>query len=390
MEKLRFQNKKTKNCLKKAALVFTLVATTVLGGYANWKCDRPKPKPVSVETSQRSSPKAETKTKEVLVKIEKVMSATEKKKEDGRRANEVLMELAEEFPYEGLDCKLEPLKKIKEQDPESLHEELWEEMKNASTDASRNTRSEFSEEDSDLMWCRYGMSNVSLGSDAGKECSTGLTEAIELLSNDGNVDGVLAIIRYMDSLNIEWEPDIGQVAPAVGDFGSLFVTYLMIQAQARGEGWENGPGFECILRNAYALRILRESEIALVSLLSDYPQFAESALSQLPLTKHSGLLEGCVYRLFDTDNFDRASIENFYSALSLSNRNRFFLTLYNLYVNDEDQVAHAEELAKYASDPELRTAMERIAARWKWKVKSIDEPMGEEENLSEENEPGEE
>jgi hypothetical protein len=60
-----------------------------------------------------------------------------------------------------------------------------------------------------------------------------------------------------------------------------------------------------------------------------------------------------------------------------------------MWVSDE-HVIQAKELAEYAADPELRTAMEKIAARWKWKVKSIDEPLGEEENQSEENDTGEE
>ena len=409
MQRFKPQSKTSKSSLKKAAAVFALAAVSFLAGYANWKCDKPKPRPVQ-ESTQRMPKVSEAKAREITAKLEKVLSTAEKKKvEDERKANEVLMKLAEEFPYESLDCKLEPLERpvVDEEsddttnlqralgslmrDMTSIQLTLWNEMRKASAEVSKDL-GEFSEEKALMLWCRLGMMGVP-GTASREACTTDLIEEIARLKDENNLNGVLALVRYTNSLNLEWPTDIDPFTGKSSEdvlYDNLYMNYHLIYMRAFSEGWEKGPGFACVARNSYALRIARESLDMLTELLSKTPLSLDSVLSQLTEIQQLGVLDGVSYHLFDDERFDRSNVENFFAALSPASKAKFIETLYDLYVNDDEQVSRAEELAKYASDPELRIAMERIAARWKWKVKSIDESMGEEENLSEENDTGEE
>jgi len=386
MEKLKPQ-KKSRNRLKKAAAVFALAAVSFLAGYANWKCEGTEKKPAPVtQMIQRTLPKAETKTKEVLAKLEKALSAAERKNEAERTANEVLMKVVEEFPYQGLDCELKPLEEdvrfseIDLDDKDDVIEKneiLWNQLKGSAGSALKDLLGNASQpynKGVELM-CRLGLIK------SVPTCPTELIEEIKHLKDENQPEGVLSIVGYLNSLNIEWEQDpslAGSNSTEEFEPSNLKDFYEGLHGRAHYDGWEKAPSLGCVAKNAYALKILRESVSVLGKLLAKNPNLVDSTLKQLPENQQESLYYNCMSDLFESDDFDRSNVENFFAALSPSTRSKFIKTLYDLYVNDEDQVARADELAKHASDPELRDAMSRIARRWKDKVVEAKKELEEE------------
>ena len=357
MEKLKPRNRKARSRLKKAAAVFALAAVSFLAGYANMKCERAERKPAAVETSQRNPDKnTETKAREVVTKLEKVLSAAARKKaEDERRSDEVLMKLVEEFPYESLDCKLLPRKEVNETS-EGLR------------DASKTASEALSLGDDLQIWCRLGMpmrnspdipvdDPTPTQVEMRARCSTRLTEGIYRLKEENDLFGLASAVRYLDSLNL------GE--PSVSIFtNDLYYTYYNMYDSANVNSWDNAPGISCIGRIAYALRIHHLAVQALADLLPKNPLIAEKVLAELPDDERIKFLAGCGYKFFDAREFDRSSVEIFYDSLSGPTRVKFLAELERMDPFG-DSVGRAEELAKYASDPELRKAMGRLAQRWK-------------------------
>jgi len=368
MRKLKPQSKKSKSRFRKAALVFALAGATFLAGYANWKCDRTEQKPATVETGQRNQAKnTETKAREVVTKLEKALSAAERKKaEDERKANEVLVKLTEEFPYESLDCKLMPRKPIllpvggieiddmTEADRDNAFRDTWEELKGASKTVT-NEVGEYSRENSrenlGRIMCKLGFLEDRI-SCSREEHQTELTRDIERLKEENAAEGVLSLMGYMFSLNLEREYG------ADYDFGSLYQTYDMMRSEARRNGFENAPTSACIARNAYALKILYAAEKALADLLPKNPGSAESVLERLPEHQRQRVLKDCAKNLFLSEDFDVARVENFFAALSPVTRTQFIAVLHPLYNVSEKR---AEAVTNYTSYPELAKEMEIIS-----------------------------
>jgi len=402
MRRFKPQNKKSRSRLKKAAAVFALAAVSFLAGYVNWKCDKPKPKPASVETIQRSWEKAEDAIpfKESKTGNGLYRGSGRTQAEIHKEANAMVMKLSEEFPYESLDCSLLPLESRSLPDDYQklqlyeMGEMQWDEpnlpkgaLRNTSFDPSISKRMENMCNEKGFKLLEEPL------------CRTRLIDEIKNLKESNNIGGLLMAISYLNSLNLEW---VEQGAPAYSNLSgpetgyrnTRYINHLVLYLQAHSSSWNYSPSFSCVARNAQAIRLFRSAMEALGDTLLKNPQYAEYALGHLPEHQYTDLLEDLSAKLFSesSEGFDRGAVEKLFAILSPASRTRLLETLENMWVTD-DNVSQAEELAKYASDPELRIAMERVAARWKWKVKSIDEKIGEEleeENSTQENEPGEE
>jgi len=361
MQKLKPQSKKSKSSLKKAAAVFAFAAFSFLAGYTLLKCQRVDRKNAPIGTVQNVVKPEKHEPKQFT--LPRKSPNIPRKTEAQRKADEVLAKIVEEFPYESLDCELLPRKVEREDADESDLEE----------DRTRSKSKAILE-----FFSKFSKSMESMHEDVGSwlripEMKDDLSMEIGQFIDDNNLEGMLSLLNYMDSLNIEWLAGDGKA----GDLKSLYDIYADMRLEAAINDWKNAPSQTCVQKHVYALKTLYAAEGALAEMLLKNPGFSESILGRLPEYKRKGVLERCVNNLFwVSEEFDLAQLENFFAILSPATRAQFIEAINSLDIYDEEeQVIRAEQVAKYAADPELRDIMEKMVPRWKQMIKNEGDPL---------------
>jgi len=364
MKKFKSQNKKSSSRLKKAAAVFAFVAVSFLAGYTLLKCQTTERKNAPIETVQSVVKPEKQESKPVF---SRKAPNPPRKTDAQRKADEVLAKIVEEFPYETLDCELLPRKAEREDANESdLEEDRVRSKSNAILEFfSKFSRSMGALQENVEPWLHITGIDADLSMDIGQ------------LVEDNNLEGMLSLLNYMDSLNIEWLA----VDDKAGDLKSLYDIYADMRMEAAINDWEYSPSQTCVQKQVNALKTAYAAEGALAEMLLKNPGFAESVLGRLPEYKRNGVLERCANNLFwVSEEFDVTQVENFFAILSPASRAQFIDALKAMDIYDEEeQVIRAEHVAKYAADPELRDVMGAAESRWNQMIKAKDEPQEGEE-----------
>lgn len=389
MQRLKPQNKKTGR-LRKAALLLALAGATLIAGYSGVKCGRAgKPPAPIAETIQRAPKVPEPKAREAMAKLEKALSAAQKAKAGagkekagvGPKEDAVLMRFMDEFPYQGLDCKLLPWQN--EQRPwnfekmEDADELLWNDLKDAPSTATEGLGNEYHSGAGGKLLCRLGMLPID-------ECPTDLTEEIQRFKESKNLSGLLSVVDYLNDLNIEWERGVGDyvqylpIAPPDADESdnphhNLFSVYLNAYSQASQNGWETAPSLACVAKNAYALRLLRLAEIAIGDIIIENGGIAGQVLERLPDFQRLDMLMQLAGILIFSEDSSIDSARAFLSALSPSDRTRFVEAMSLFYSGGEEKdIARMEALADLVHDPQFSDSMRKLAREWKKKLAEED------------------
>ena len=270
---------------------------------------------------------------------------TQRQNSKTQRAVGALLRLADQISYNSLDCKLVlregsgPADGVR--DKETGRSNEGENAANPVTHLFTDAQKEFLDMHAVIAEFTRKIPNF---------VRTGMSDEIDALMQEGNLEGLVAVLGYMNSLNL-----VGNGEGILAE--SLFGEYSMMEYEAKAKGWEMSPDPECIQRNAEALWLLSHSEKALGALIARNPDAAESILNEMGYRQRFIVLTIVAEELFDQGQPGAGEIENFMSSLSQENK-EMFLTSFVIFpvsrIAGPKDTARLAELGKTAKDPDLQ------------------------------------
>jgi hypothetical protein len=292
------------------ALALTGTGLIFCGGRTGAISIHPDDKTTEVSPSVQRSAKQRN---ELFRSLEVFKSRMEKIGQmQARPSVSVPISIADEFPYQSMDCSLVPLDR-------------------SPVKSNGNPETFFS------------------------SIPSHLEEEISRLKTYGNIEGLRSMIAYLSSLNLEW---------GKGDSENLYGLYSSLEMGAKTNGWDKSPDPSCVSRILCAMKTLFRAEEVLGDILAKSPKQAESVLSDLPEAQKERVILSSAIDLLYSEKFDASSLQDLLASLSLQNTDSFLRVLNSFLVNDHETITRLNSIAIKASNPYLRMALNRIVEKW--------------------------
>ena len=326
---------------RSAKFIFTIAAATLFGiyicgpSYRNQENARQEHDGIKSVYSMKKQKEHKIKRR-TFQNTQVLQDVIARSKKDESTIAKIFRQLDSEFPHESLDCRMVPMStEVKpfsgDEDldksylPNFLHPHITPFIKQLGFDDVR----------------RYGMY------DTFPIYPTDLTKAIDKLKAEGNADGLAAILKHFNSMNVEWFEGDGNSQ------GNLFFTYFGMYAKAVDDKQPLTPELICIAKNSYAQKILFWARSAMASLIIDDPRLISIGLSK---QDRVNILQFCTESFLFKPNPDISQFEKFFNSVPHSFQKEF-VDILEKYLSDVGLSLDVDFIKKQLQNPQLKEAI---------------------------------